>query len=139
MKKVTDDLIGLTYFNTISIETVMDWRNDILYMMKKRALKEFEIQFSKGSPKGYRYTVSSSGYIYANDKSGGIDYYLYPSDVNIKMFYKLDESSPNYDEVFNELTKNRGVGTNGKSLKGNYDRDKTYSKDNYGVIRERII
>lgn len=136
MKSVFDDFVCFTIFNLTTVETITKWRRDILYMLDKEALKYFDIKFSAGSPRGYRYSVSSDGTLSENSLSGGINYYAYPSGTKVSIVVSLDESSSNYNEVENELIKNRGWGNNGISLTGGSQRDRAYSKDNYGVIRE---
>lgn len=136
MKSVYDDFVCFTIFNLASVETISKWRKDILYMMDKEVLKYFDIKFSSGSPSGYRYSVSSDGTLSENSLSGGINYYAYPSGTKVSIVVSLDETSSNYLEVENEMTLKRGWGNNGVSLTGNSHRDRAYSKDNYGVIRE---
>ena len=118
-------------------EMVSKWRKDILYIMDEEALEYFDIKFS-GTQKGFRFKVSSDGTLYENSTSGGIDCFGYPPGTKVSIVVKLDELSPSYNKVYNELTQNRGWGTGGISLAGNSHRDRSYSKDNFGVIRERF-
>jgi hypothetical protein len=139
MKCVYDDFICFTIFNLASESTVTKWKRDLLYMMDKEALKHFDLKFSAGSPKGFRYTVSSDGSLTENSSSGGINYFAYPAGTTVNIVVALDEASPNYSEVLRELTLNRGWGSGGIFLNGNPQRDRAYSNANYGVIRESFI
>lgn len=140
MKSVLDDFIGLTDRKFITIERAIIWRDNIIYALDNKSLLSFEIQFSKGTPKGYLYIVDSTGTLISNDKSGGIDYYNYENGTQVSLLYRLDENSNNYKKVLDELVK-RGVGTNGVSLANstNVENDRTYSKEGFGLKRQKIL
>ena len=145
MNSVLDDFISLKYRGFVTEARILSWRNDILYLLDKRALSFFELQFKSkdtlgtGVPKGYKYTVSTDGSYITNDRSGGIDVYAYPKETTVTFFISLNPNSVNYQSAYAELTINRGYGSNGSSLEGTLTRDKMYSSNGFGMKRESII
>jgi hypothetical protein len=140
MKKALNDIIGLFTTDLITKDTALKWYKDILYVLSKEAADFFEIQFRSSSLEqcGIRYEISDDGYIYEDSESGGIDYYGLPNDTQVYLFLKIRTNSPNYDEVLQELENNRGWGTNGKALENSIVRDRAYSKDGYGLFRNKV-
>lgn len=140
MNKALDDIIGLCAIGFITKDTALKWYEDILYVLSKEAADFFEIQLISSSLKqcGIRYEVSDNGYIYEDSESGGIDYYGLHNDTQVSLFLKLRTNSPNYYEVLQELENNRGWGTNGKALENSIVGDRAYSKDGYGLVRNKV-
>lgn len=139
MNKVLEDLMGLYGRDLISKEQALKWYFDILYVLSKEAADFFEIQFKSSFVKqnGLRYEISDDGSIYEDSKSGGIDYYSLPDNVKVSLFLSLRTEAAKYFEVYEELLR-RGWGTNGKTLEDSWVRDRAYSKDGYGLIRNKV-
>jgi len=139
MNKALDDIFGLCVRDFITKDKALQWYDDLLYVLSKEAANFFEIQFKSSSIKhcGIRYEVSDNGYIYENSESGGIDYYSLPQNTKVSLFLSLRPNSPKYNEVLLELD-NRGWGTNGKALESSMIRERAYSKDGYGLVRNKV-
>lgn len=139
MEKFFDDIVGLFSRDLITKDKALKWHEDILYVLSKEAAEFFEIQFNSSTLNqcGIRYKVSDDGYIYENSESGGIDYFNLPNDTKVSLFLSLRPSSAKYNEVLQELS-NRGWGTNGKALENSMVRDRSYSKDGYGLVRNKV-
>lgn len=139
MNKALDDIIGLCIRDFITKDKAIKWYEDILYVLSKEAANYFEIQFKSSSIKqcGIRYEVSDDGYIYENSESGGIDYYSLPHDTEVSLFLSLRSYSAKYNEVLQELS-NRGWGKNGKALESSMVRERSYSKNGYGLVRNKV-
>lgn len=139
MDKFLDDILGLHGRGFITQEKALKWYRDVLYVLSKESADYFEVQFSSSanSECGLRYQISDDGYIYEDSESGGIDFYSLPNNIQASLFLSLRTNSKKYDEVLTEL-KERGWGTNGKSLEGNSVRDRAYSKSGYGLVRNKV-
>jgi Bacterial HORMA domain family 1 len=141
-KEVTDkafeDFKGLEIRGLITDERASKWRRDILYLLGKKVLNYFEIQFIKpfGTPTGLRYTIQSYGTIHRNDDSGGDDFFDIPKNTTVNFFVDLDRSKDNIKEVDEQLAK-WGYG-NGNSLGGELELLKVYSKNNFGLLKNKI-
>lgn len=140
MNKALDDIIGLCATKFITKDQALKWYEDILYVLSKEAADFFEIQLRSSSLEqcGIRYEVSDDGYIYEESESGGIDYYGLPNDTQAFLFLKLRTNSANYSEVIEELQNNRGWGTKGEALDNAIVRERAYSKDGYGLVRNKV-
>lgn len=139
MDKVLDDIVGLFARSFITKQTALDWYRDVYYILSKEAAEFFELQFSTlGSRRvGLRYVVTDDGQIYEDSDSGGLDYFALPDGITVLLFVRLRTYSRNYRDVVQELCR-RGWGTNGRELDGTLTRERAYSKDGYGVTRNRV-
>lgn len=138
--KVYEDLLSMLARGLITKSRADKWREDLLYIASKQALKSFEIQFTRpnGKKDGLRFILNDGGGIYADDDSGDVDYYDWPTGTQANLVVMLDESASRYQEVLNELHSNRGWGSDGVSLPGTSTEIGAYSSSGYGLTKNRI-
>lgn len=137
--KVYEDMISLFQANFLTKAKCDQWREDLLYIIDKRAMSYFQFQFKKADGSeigGLHYEQNSTGGISSDDNTGGIDYWELPSDTKVSLLVNLNISSINYAEVNEELN-NRGWGS-GQSLSGTQQYLKSYSKDGFGYKQSKI-
>jgi hypothetical protein len=139
MDKVLDDIVGLFARGFITKQCALDWYGDLLYILSQETAEFFELQCSTpgGRLVGLRYVVTDDGRIYEDRDSGGLDYFALPDRTMVSLFVHLRRDSRNYRDVLEELGR-RGWGTNGRQLDGTLTRERAYSKDGYGVTRNRV-
>jgi hypothetical protein len=106
MGKVYEDLLGLMGRSLIDINRADQIRSNVQYLLEKQVLKYFQLQFKKPSGDeigGLHYQLKADGNIYADEKTGGLNYWSLPSDTRVNLLVDLDYSSPNIDEVNRQL------------------------------------
>lgn len=138
MGKVYEVLMALMVADLITKDRADQIKSDILYLLSKRALKFFELQFKKSGREigGLHYEVRSDSTISIDDDSGDIDFWGLDKSVTVGLLVQLNYSSPNIDEVNRQLAA-WGWGT-GSALSGEQQYSKSYSKDGFG-IKQSII
>jgi len=136
--KVYDDTQAMAIRKLITYSKAQKWREDILYILNKQSMDYFQFQFTfpDGTKKALQYNLKDDGNIYANDDSGGINYWSIPSGTNVILHVSLNTSSTNYHEVNQKLTDD-GWGT-GNAVTGTSSAGISYSKDGYGLKRNQI-
>ena len=137
MGKVYEDLMGLMAAGLITKDRADQIRSDILYLLSKKVLKFFELQFTLYGSElgGLHYEVKGDMTISLDDDSGGIDFWGLSKSVKVVLLVDLDYNSPNIEEVNRQLTGNWG---SGNGLSGSPQYSKSYSRDGFGV-KQSII
>jgi len=138
MGKVYDHLVNLYLIGIITKTRADRMRSDILYLMDRRALSSFELQFkTPGYPdKGLHYEVRGDSTISLDDESGGINFWTLGSNTSVTLLVSLNRSSPHINEVDRQLSEwGWGVGS---ALAGAHQASKSFSKDGFG-LKESII
>lgn len=139
MGKVYEDLLGLQGRGLITNDRANSIRRDVLYLLDKRALDYFQLQFrnaSGGEIGGLHYKVSSDGTLQGDSDSGSIDYWMLSEGTKVKLLVSLDRSSSKIEEVDQQLD-DWGYG-DGTALSGTSQYLKSYSKDGFGLIQSKI-
>ena len=139
MGKVYEDFMGLMTRAIISKERADRMRRDLLYLLDKKVLKSFQLQFANRNGQkigGIHYEVRSDSTIAIDDQSGGIDFWGLDDDTTVNLFIKKDPSSPNLAEVNRQLIA-WGWGP-GSALAGTSTYAKSYSNSGFGV-KQSII
>ena len=128
MQNTFEDIVGFANRNLMTYDRAKQIIEDLTYILSKKALKAFEIQLYNGITrfKSYRYDVSSSGFISSGDGSGGINYYGIPAGTTVSVYAELNNDSPSYSVVLNELYTNRNWGSNGSAMQGNATYERNY-------------
>lgn len=141
MQNTYEDIIGFANRQLVEYNYAKSWIEDLTYLLNKRALKSFELQLynSAGTRfKTYRYEVNTCGIVSSSDKSGGINYWEIPVNTKVGLFADLDTNSPSYQTVLNELTQNRGWGSNGSAMTGNSSYERSYASGSLQLKRSVI-
>ena len=137
MKKVTTDLTVICARGLLTDERKDNWERAILHCMDKEALESFELQFQPpGSlKKGLRFVLSDDGSLKEDSKAGGIDYWSLPDGTTVSIVINLRDGKR--DRVIDQLH-SWGWGDNGEFLKATGSRDQAYSKEGYGLERQKV-
>jgi hypothetical protein len=138
MGKVYDHLVSLYVRGIITKAEADRMRSDILYLMDRRAITYFQLQFKTpgNSDRGLHYEVRADSTISIDDDSGGIDFWSLTSDTSVNLVVSINRSSPHIVEVDRQLAE-WGWGT-ASALSGTHQASKSFSKDGYG-LKESII
>ncbi|HLP37592.1 hypothetical protein [Lacibacter sp.] len=141
MQNTYEDIIGFANRQIVEYGNAEKWIDDLTYALNKKAVKSFEIQLYNSLGvrfKSYRYDVCTSGLVTSGDKSGGINYFDFPTTTKVGLFAQLDKDSSNYAAVLKELTENRGWGTNGSAMNGTTTRERNYVSNSLQLSRSVI-
>ncbi|WP_338877275.1 hypothetical protein WBJ53_32840 (plasmid) [Spirosoma sp. SC4-14] len=134
MGKVYEDTLNLYLAGLITKERADQIRRDLLYLMNKKALRYFQLQFFKPDGTevgGLHYELKSDSSISGDAASGGLDFWGLPSNTRVTLLVDIDRSSSSIQEVDRQLN-DWGWGT-GQALTGAHEYLKSYSKEGYGV------
>lgn len=141
MENTYEDIIGFANREMVGYNKVKSWIEDLTYLLNNKALKSFELQLYNSSGtrfKSYRYDINIFGLVISGDKSGGINYWEIPANTKVRLFVQLDESSRAYRTVLDELTHNRGWGTNGSAMNGTSSYERSYGSGSLQLKRSVI-
>lgn len=139
MGKAYDDILNLVWRGLITRDYADSIRRDILYLLSKKVLKSFELQFTTATGReigGIHYEVKSDSTISMDNDSGGIDFWGLDDGTEVSLFIVKDNTSPHIEEVNRQLQA-WGWGT-GNALTGSKEYSKSYSKDGFG-LKQSII
>lgn len=139
MAEVGADFYAPSAAGFITAETARRWTEQLSYVLQMRGAKRFQLQCEQ--PNGYKqalhYEVSSDGSVRESSGAGGIDFFSLPPGTKVGLYVEFDNGSPNIEAV-RAYTSRNGWGTNGRAVQGDITRDRTYSKDGYGIVRSKI-
>lgn len=138
MGKVYDHLVSL-YMRGLMTKAEADrMRSDILYLMDRRAVTYFQLQFKAPgyADRGIHYEVRADSTISMDDESGGLNFWSLSSNTAVSLVVQLNYSSPHIAEVNRQLEE-WGWGS-ASALSGTYQASKSFSKDGYG-LKESIV
>jgi hypothetical protein len=137
MKHVFADITGLATRGFTSHERAAKWRDDLTWMLSNEVISSFELQLeAPGKPaRGFHYNVSDDGSLQEAGRSGGMQLYAFPDGTTASIIVSFKR--PLSDEIKEEI-KARNWTSPGAYLKGEKTRDRAYSCDGYGIIRNRV-
>jgi hypothetical protein len=139
MAEVGADFYAPCAAGFITAETARVWTEELTFILQHRCARRFQLQCTL--PSGYKqalhYEVSSDGSVQESSGAGGIDFFALPQGTQVGLVVTLDEQSPNIG-IVRAYTQQRGWGTNGQAVQGDTVRDRTYSKDGYGIVRSKV-
>ena len=139
MGKIFDDFHAISYRGFDFLESRPGWlekvRDDLFYLMTKKVLESFQIQFHGYSGKKWavEFTIKADGSIQQDDDSGAIDYWQIPENVTMKFPTRWKKGSKEIDD---EMIK-RGWTGKASYLEDDLIDDVAYSKNGYGASRGR--
>jgi hypothetical protein len=138
MGKVYDHLVSLYIRGLITKDRADRMRADILYLMDRRAVTYFELQFKTPgySDRGLHYEVRADSTISLDDESGGLNFWGLSDNTTVSLVVKLNDSSPHIAEVNRQLEE-WGWGK-ASALSGTNQSSKSFSKDGFG-LKESIV
>jgi hypothetical protein len=138
MGKIFDDFNHLIVrnFPNLTRETIRGWRDDLLFLMDKRALISFQIKFDlgNGSEEAWQYILRSDNSVHTDNASGGKDLYGYPNNTSVGIVVSHHEN----DQEVNDYMKARGWVSGGSYLSGVSEDLGAYSKGGYGTLNSII-
>lgn len=137
--KVFTDIINLKVRGFLSESRAANWREVLEYGLVVNGLEKFEIMLTmpSGTKEAFRYNVTDDGSVLGNDSSGGINFYGYPDGTTLSIVITRRSSFLN-DERFNEILRRHGWGDNGSYLEGTEVKERSFSKEGFGITRSRI-
>ncbi|AEA42424.1 hypothetical protein [Fluviicola taffensis] len=140
MGKIYDDFcaIDLRGFDQFEANPnqLKEWKEDLFYIMTKQDLDYFQLKFSHGIPRktvALEYKVKSDGTIHSDNDSGKINYRQFPANTTVSIVVRRYGNK----EV-GEYLESKGWGNNGIFVDGSTSNAGSYSKDGYGVNRNKI-
>lgn len=138
MAEVGADFYAPAAASLISNETARKWTEELAFILQHQAANSFQVQCTKpnGTKIALHYTVSNDGTVHESSNAGGIDFFGLPAGTTVSLFVNLDWQSPNIAIVRDYIAR-RGWGT-GQAVPGDPIRDRTYSKEGYGIVRSKI-
>jgi len=139
MPEISTDFWAMAGAGLITYENAAKWTADLTFILTKRGAKGFQVQIrSPGkNPIALEYIVSSDGTIRESSMGGGIDYAGLPAGTTANLVVDLDSASPN-SAAIQQYIREHSWGTNGQNLEGTSERDRAFSKDGFGIARNRI-
>ncbi len=137
MKHIFADITGLEMRGFTSHASAAKWREDLIWMLSTEVISSFEIQLEAPGqrPRGFHYDVSSDGSLQEAGRSGGMQLYEFPDGTRASLVVSFNRPLP--DEIEAEI-KARNWTSPAAYLKGEKTRDRAYSCDGYGVVRNRV-
>jgi hypothetical protein len=139
MPEVGADFYSLAGAGLISLDTARNWTEELTFILQHQAAKCFQIQLKRfgSNPIAIDYRVSSDGTVRESTTGGGIDYFALPEGTRATLFVEVDFQSREIETVKLYL-RQKGWGTNGQAVEGESTRDRTYSRDGFGIIRTKV-
>ncbi len=140
MDKVQDDLYIVCMRGFLASDRANKWREDVAAVLNLQAVNSFELQFTKpdGTRCALRYTVQSDGRVVEDRSSGGLDLYFLPDGTTAGITISLVTDPARRRQAGLDYLKSRGWSFNGSMVEGDTADDRVYSKDGYGVGRQKV-
>jgi hypothetical protein len=140
MDKVHDDLYLASARGFIDSDTVNEWRDDLSGVLNLQAVDFFELQFTKpgGARCALRYSVRSDGLIVEDRPSGGLDLYFLPDGTKVGITIRLVKEPQRRRQAGLDYLRSKGWTFNGSMVEGDGTEERGYSKDGYGVQRQKV-
>jgi len=137
LRQISVDMFAAVIRGFASKETIDKWKDDLFYMLSKDALYYFELRVSLGVQikAAWRYEISTDGRLTTSEKGGGINFYDLPNNSILSLVIKRRE---NLASQITEEINRRGWTSSVKTLTSNQTKERSYSKDGYGVTRHRL-
>lgn len=139
MRHVLGDFMSTASTGLIARETIQSWHEDVEYAVLHEVVELFELQFTMpdGRRRALRYTVRDDGTVLESAKAGGVDFFALPRDSRVGLCLTYRAGARNIDKVQAYL-RGRGWGSSGSLVGGAAVRDRGYSKDGFGMAREKL-
>lgn len=139
MPEVGADFYCLAAAGLITMATTQKWTEELSFILQHQAANGFQIQLKCDgyNPIAIDYRVSSDGTVRESGAGGGIDYFALPEGTRATLFVDMNYQSREIATVKIYIVQ-RGWGTDGHAVEGQVTRDRTYSKDGYGIVRAKI-
>jgi hypothetical protein len=137
LRQINVDMFAAVIRGFASKKTIDKWKDDLFYMLSEDALCYFELRVSlDGQIKAaWRYAISSDGSLTTSDKGGGINFYDFPNNSTLSL---VIQRRKNLSSQINKEIDRRGWTNSVKNLTSSQTKERSYSKDGYGVTRSRL-
>lgn len=137
LRQVNVDLLAAVAAGLVSKDRTDGWYTDLAYMLKEDALKHFEIRVKDNGTlvAAWRYEVSNDGSLTLTDRGGGLGFYGFSRTATVSLVIQRRAGlSAEVTAAIDHL----GWTAKVESLDGALTRERSYSKDGYGVVRSKI-
>jgi hypothetical protein len=136
--------VGADFYNLVPAklateDQVNKWAGDLQVILENEAARSFQVQLTCNGRKigAIEYVVSADGTLMENGKAGGVNYFSFPAGTKASLFVAMDYASKNIEYVKQYLRDN-GWGFDGVAVSGSSSRNRAYSSDGYGVVRNFV-
>jgi hypothetical protein len=139
MRHVLGDFMSVASAGLIARETIATWHEELEYAVLHEVVASFQLQFkrSDGARFGLEYTVLADGTVAGSSKAGGVDFHELWAGTPVSLHVTYRHDAPRLEKVLAYL-RSRGWTAGGSRIGAVASRDRTYSKDGFGITRGRV-
>jgi len=137
--KVSADVFGLYTRGFITKSSAIEWIEIVDICLKKNGLEKLQIKIKTLDNEEYAvsYDVVDGGQIYFDERSGGLDWYEFDKNSSASIVIRRNNKGQNDDDI-NKALSDHGWTTGANFLDGDCTSEKCYSKDGFGVKRNKV-
>lgn len=137
LRQVNVDLLAAVAAGLVARERTDGWYDDLVYMLKEDALQHFEIRVRDNGTlvAAWRYEVSNDGSLTLTDRGGGLSFYGFSRTATVSL---VIQRRPGVGAEVTAAIDRLGWTVKVESLEGALTRERSYSKDGFGVVRNKI-
>lgn len=135
--KMKDDFYNVAYrgFTTITGEKILDWWEDVSFVVYEKALIKCELQFKwTGGEAAIVYEVVADGSIHVDADSASHNFHQIPADADVGILIKRDRNN----ETVSAYLQRRGWVSGGNFIVSDGGTTSGYSKDGYGFNTKSV-
>jgi Bacterial HORMA domain family 1 len=139
MRRVLGDFMSVASAGLIERETILGWHEDVEYAVLHEAVHTFQLQFTRpdGKRPALSYEVRDDGTVLEASRAGGLDLYALPPGTTVSICIVYRQNARKLEEVRAYLARRRWEG-GGALIEGNSSRDRAYSKNGFGITRNKV-
>lgn len=139
MRDVLGDFMNVASRGLRPRDTLQTWHEEVQHAVLQEVVELFELQFTMpdGTRAALRYTVRDDGTIAGGARAGGVDFFALPEGTRVGLFMVYRAGAKNLESVQAYL-RARGWGSGGVLVTGETVRDRSFSKDGFGVARDKV-
>jgi hypothetical protein len=139
MRDVLGDFMNVASRGLMARTTLQKWHEEVEYAVLHEVLELFELQLTRpdGTRAALRYTVRDDGTVAGGAKAGGVDFFGLPDGTRVGLHVAYRAGAKNLESVQAYL-RARGWGSGGTLVTGDAVRDRSFSKDGFGIARDKV-
>lgn len=141
MRKFLADLVAAAGAGLLDVARVQKWHDDMSFALIHGAAAKLQVKFQlpDGRWLALDYVVSDDGSLLEDSGSGGVDYHALPAGTKTSVTFGWrpgcsDATVKKVRAYFEE----RGWTFNGSLVEGDTARDRAYSKEGFGLVRNKV-